>query len=116
MNGENCVGEPGEVIGIHAFRNFAVDILVGVVYSFVAVDRVTQEVIPVVAERKRCLDHPRVLFDRVFGGKKPGTVRSVLQRKKYIQTSVISLWRTRMSQGIQIPSRVGGVTYARGDR
>ena len=75
-----------EVLGIHAFRNFAVDILVGVVQSFVAVDRVTQEVIPAVAERKRCLGHPRVLWFRVFGRKKPGTVRSVLQRKEHIQT------------------------------
>ena len=81
----------GEVLRSHACRNFVVDILVGVVHSFVAVDRVTQEMIPVVEEQKRCLDHPRVFFDRVFGGNKPGTVRSVLQRKEYIQTSVISL-------------------------
>ena len=43
----------GEVLRIHACRNFVVDILVGVVHSFVAVDRVTQEMIPVVEEQKR---------------------------------------------------------------
>ena len=60
--------------------------------------------------------HPHVFLVCVVGGKKPGTVRSVLQRKEHIQTSVISLRRTRMFQGIQIPSRVRRVTYASGDR
>jgi hypothetical protein len=78
----------GEVPGVHAFRNFGVEIHVGSVNSFVSFDGVTHEPILGADQGKGCLDHRIVLLERVVGGNKPGTVCSVLKgtyRHKFLE-------------------------------